>query len=80
MAGKITAIMGASKTQFGTVRGQLHLRQTLHAMNTRTLSRPEVFVQNAGKLFNGNGNLVDNTTTARILKLLTTLLYELTHE
>ena len=43
ISGKIIAIMGASRGLFGTTRSQMHLRQTLHAMNAKPLSRPEVF-------------------------------------
>ncbi len=77
MAGKIVAIMGASRGLFGTTRGQMHLRQTLHAMDARPLSRPEVFVRKAGELFDEAGHLNDADTIERIRKLLTRLLEEI---
>lgn len=77
IAGKITAIMGASKGRFGTTRGQMHLRQTLHAMNAKLLSRPEVFISYARDLFGDNGLLADAATIERIHKLLAALSREL---
>jgi len=74
MAGKIIAIMGASKGLFGTTRGQMHLRQALHAMNAKPLSRPEVFVRKSGDLFDDSGHLIDTATIDRIKELLTALL------
>ncbi len=74
ISGKIIAIMGASRGLFGTTRGQMHLRQTLHAINARPLSRPEVFVRKAGDLFDDNGHLADTDTIEKIRELLIALL------
>lgn len=74
LARKIVAIMGASRGLFGTTRGQMHLRQTLHAMNAKPLSRPEVFIRRAGELFDESGHLVDTVTIEKIKELLSALL------
>ena len=74
MAGKIVAIMGASRGLFGTTRGQMHLRQTLHAMDAKPLSRPEIFVRKADDLFDASGHLTDTATIEKINELLTALL------
>ena len=74
MKGKIVAIMGASRGLFGTTRGQLHLRQVLHAIDARPLSCPEIFVRKAGDLFDDSGHLVDTATIEKIKELLTALL------
>lgn len=70
---KLVAIMGASKTGFGTVRTQLHLRQVLHAVNAQVIRRPEVYVSRAGSLINKQGQLVDEKTITRISALLDSL-------
>ena len=42
--GKPVALVGASPSQVGTARAQLHLRQVLSHVNARTLPPPEFFV------------------------------------
>ncbi len=60
---KPVAIMGASPYRLGTVRMQYHLRrQVLLFLDARQLSRPEVMISFADKLFDENGHLVDDTT------------------
>ena len=59
---KPVAIMGASPYRLGTVRMQYHLRQVLLFLDTRQLSRPEVMISFADKLFDAEGKLIDNTT------------------
>ena len=70
MAGKPTGIMGASRTLFGTVRGQLHLRQALHGMSSKVVSRPEIYILRAQNVFNVDGTLSDDHTLKKIRKLL----------
>lgn len=48
---KPVAIMGASPFRLGTVRMQYHLRQVLLFLDARQLSRPEVMISFADKLF-----------------------------
>jgi chromate reductase len=47
LAGKPTAIMGASNGMTGTARGQQQLRLALIATNSPTLIRPEILVARA---------------------------------
>ncbi len=59
---KPVAIMGASPYRLGTVRMQYHLRQVLLFLDTRQLSRPEVMISFADKLFDEEGKLIDDNT------------------
>jgi len=59
---KPVAIMGASPYRLGTVRMQYHLRQVLLWLDARQLSRPEVMISFADKLFDAEGKLTDDTT------------------
>jgi len=76
--GKPTAIMGASKNVFGTVRAQLHLRQVLAAVNAKLLQRPEVFIRQAQKVISDNGQIEDERTIKK-LETLNSALIELIH-
>src|SRR5215213_10857537 len=44
LAGKPVAVMGASPSQIGTARAQLHLRQILGHVQTRVLPPPELLI------------------------------------
>ena len=57
--GKPVAIMGASTGNFGTLRAQLHLRQTLTHVGALPLGKPEVLVARAEQAFDAEGRLVD---------------------
>ena len=72
-AGKPVAVMGASGGGFGTVRAQLHLRQIFVFLDMHPLNRPEVMISSAGKRFDAEGNLTDETTRARIAELVEAL-------
>lgn len=74
ISGKVIALMGASKGNFGTTRSQLHLRQVLLAVDANVINRPLVMVRNAGELMDNAGNLKDHETINRIRKLLDALL------
>ncbi len=63
---KPVAIMGATPYRLGTVRMQYHLRQVLLFLDARQLSRPEVMISFADKLFDSEGKLVDETTREMI--------------
>jgi len=73
LMGKPTAIMGASPGQFGTVRAQLHLRQSLLYVNAQTLNKPEVFINHASQKFDADGNLLDEKARQLIRTLLDAL-------
>lgn len=70
---KPCAIMGASPGIFGTLRGQLALRQSLHCTETRVLLKPEVLVGKAGEKFDAELRLVDEGTREHVAKLLVVL-------
>ncbi len=58
---KPVALMGASTGNFGTVRAQLALRQTLLFVESPVLLKPEVLVFRAAERFDDAGELVDET-------------------
>jgi chromate reductase len=68
--GKVAAIFGASIGQFGTVRGQLHLRQILAYLNVLIVAQPQVYVWNCDKAFKKDGTLIDEKTTDLLKKLI----------
>ena len=51
LTGKPVALMGASPSQIGTARAQLHLRQLLGHVHARTLPPPELLVVAAHERF-----------------------------
>ncbi len=77
LAGKPTAIMGASPSVFGTTRGQMHLRQILHAANANVLRRPEITIRHAQTVIDEHGNLNDSYTSNKIRSLLGALTDEI---
>lgn len=71
--GKVVAIMGASTGVLGTARMQYHLRQVLLYMNTFTVNKPEVFINQAASKFNAEGELIDAPTAKIMTDLLVAL-------
>ena len=69
LAGKPVALMGASPSQVGTARAQLHLRQLLSHVHARTLPPPELLVARAHEKFDSNLQLTDEATR-RVLRAL----------
>ena len=59
---KPVLIIGASPSQFGTVRAQAHLREILHATQSTVVHRPEVLVSQAPGKFDENMTLTDQAT------------------
>jgi chromate reductase len=74
LEGKPTAIMSASTGMFGGARAQYHLRQVCVVLNLQPLNRPEVFIMNADKKFDSDGNLTDEYTRNAITRLLQALI------
>jgi len=72
--GKPVAIMSASTGMLGGVRAQYHLRQTLAALNTHPLNRPEVIVISASDKISEEGRLEDQRTRKLIQELLKNLI------
>jgi len=68
--GKVAAIFGATPGIFGTVRGQLHLRQVLAALNVYFLPQPQILIRNAEEAFDKNGNLIDSKAHNKLKELI----------
>jgi chromate reductase len=74
LSSKPVAIMGASPSQFGTVRAQAQLRQVLFAVDAAIIQRPEVIVSNAPSRFDPEGNLIDPDTRSFLAGLVGNLI------
>jgi len=70
LAGKPVAVMGASPSQIGTARAQLHLRQTLNHIRARILPPPELLVAQAHQRFDGDLRLTHEPTRLVLRQLL----------
>jgi len=70
LTNKVIAIMGASRTVFGTVRAQLHLRQILLAASAIVIQKPEVYIRRVQDLSFENGILKDERTLKIIQAVL----------
>jgi len=62
LMGKPVALMGASPSQIGTARAQLHLRQLLSHVQARVLPPPELLVARAHERFDAGLRLKDEGT------------------
>jgi chromate reductase, NAD(P)H dehydrogenase (quinone) len=62
--GKVLGVMGASGSTGGTMRAQYHLRQIAVYLDLYALNKPEVFVRNAASVFDAEGKLTEETTSA----------------
>jgi chromate reductase, NAD(P)H dehydrogenase (quinone) len=60
--GKPVTIVGASPSQIGTARAQLHLRQILGHVQARVLPPPELLVARAHERFDSGLHLKDEST------------------
>jgi chromate reductase len=69
LAHKPVAIIGASTSQIGTARAQLHLRQLLSHAQARTLPPPELLIARAPEKFDAALALTDDVAR-RVLSLL----------
>ena len=69
LTGKPVALMGASPSQVGTARAQLHLRQLLGHVHARTLPPPELLVAAAHERFDRELQLT-HEGTRRVLSAL----------
>jgi chromate reductase, NAD(P)H dehydrogenase (quinone) len=70
LAGKPVALMGASPSQVGTARAQLHLRQLLGHVHARTLPPPELLVATAHERFDRELRLTHESTRRVLAALL----------
>ena len=70
LAGKPVALMGASPSQLGTARAQLHLRQILGHVQARVLPPPELLLAKAHERFDQELQLTDESTRRVLANLL----------
>jgi chromate reductase len=70
LTGKPVALMGASPSQVGTARAQLHLRQLLEHTHARVLPPPELLVARAHERFDEDLRLTDEGTRRVLEKML----------
>jgi chromate reductase len=70
LIGKPVALMGASPSQIGTARAQLHLRQLLGHVQARVLPPPELLVARAHERFDAALRLTDEGTRRVLADLL----------
>jgi chromate reductase, NAD(P)H dehydrogenase (quinone) len=70
LAAKPVAVMGASPSQIGTARAQLHLRQVLNHVHARVLPAPELLVAAAHQRFDGDLRLTHEPTRLVLRQLL----------
>ncbi len=70
LTGKPVALMGASPSQVGTARAQLHLRQLLGHVHARTLPPPELLVAAAHERFDRELRLTHEGTRRVLAALL----------
>lgn len=71
---KPAAIMSASPSSFGGIRGALHLRQVLAALDMPVVALPELYVSNAKEAFDESGHLKDDRLRERLRKLVDKLI------
>ncbi len=62
LTGKPVALMGASPSQIGTARAQLHLRQLLGHVRALVLPPPELLIARAHERFDSKLQLTDEST------------------
>jgi chromate reductase len=70
LTGKPVALMGASPSQIGTARAQLHLRQLLSHVQARVLPPPELLVASAHERFDADLRLTHESTRRVLAQLL----------
>jgi chromate reductase len=70
LTGKPVALMGASPSQVGTARAQLHLRQLLGHVQARGLPPPELLVARAHERFDVQLRLTHEATRSVLAALL----------
>jgi len=70
LAGKPVALMGASPSQVGTARAQLHLRQLHGHVHARVLPPPELLLALAYQRFDDDLRLIHEPTRAVLATLL----------
>jgi chromate reductase len=70
LAGKPTALVGASMGMTGSARGQSQLRQSFVFTDTPVMPQPEILVAKAHEKFDANLELTDEPTRRYLAKVL----------
>jgi chromate reductase, NAD(P)H dehydrogenase (quinone) len=69
--GKPGAVISVSPGAIGGFGANQHLRQSLVYVNVPAMAQPEAYVGNANKLFNENGDLINDSTKEFLNDFLT---------
>jgi len=72
-AGKPVLVMGVSSGKLGTAIAQSHLRMMLTYLDTRIVGQPEVYLGPGNEIFDGEGNIVADSTKEFLKKALEAL-------
>lgn len=73
LRGKPVGLLGASPTNFGTVRAQLSLRQSFLWTDSPVVGKPEVMIFRAHERFDDAGQIADEGTRELVTGLLESL-------
>lgn len=68
--GKPGAVVSVSTGAAGGFGANHHLRQSLVFINVCAMAQPEMYIGNAGKLFDENGNLANDSTKEFLQKFM----------
>jgi len=68
--GKPGAVLSVSPGALGGFGANHHLRQSLVFLNVPTMQQPEAYIGNAAKLFDGSGNLNNDSIMDFITKFM----------
>jgi NAD(P)H-dependent FMN reductase len=68
--GKPVLTAGVSSGKIGTAVAQSHLRQVMLYLQTDVLGQPELYLGPGGELFDGEGNLTNESTKELLTKAL----------
>ncbi|MCI0183000.1 MAG: NAD(P)H-dependent oxidoreductase [Acidibacillus sp.] len=74
LARKPVAITGATLGAYGTSKAQVHLRDIIHALDMRPVSRPEVLISFAAQKFSEDGKLTDDVARDFLKQLMDNLI------
>lgn len=77
LSNKLVAIIGATPGMLGTVKGQLHLREILFAMNAQLIRRPEVLISQAPSKINDMGEVIDEKAVSVFDNLVLAIIEEI---